>query len=48
MKEKKEIKVRVTFSEGWEERFAKAAYELYLSVKTGKSSKSEPWEPQTL
>ena len=36
MKKKREIEVVVTFSEGWEERFAKAAYELYLQIEKSK------------
>lgn len=48
MKKEKEIIVHINFTEGWEERFAKAAYELYLSVE-GKSSNSiKSLEPQSL
>jgi len=30
---KKEIEVKVNFTEGWEERVAKAAYDLYLRLE---------------
>jgi hypothetical protein len=33
MKKKREIKVRVEFTEGWEERFARASYDLYLRLE---------------
>lgn len=33
MKKKREIKVIVKFTEGWEERVAKAAYNLYLRLE---------------
>lgn len=32
-KQKRKINVIVTFSEGWQERFTKAAYELWLKCK---------------
>lgn len=31
-KNKKEIKVRLILTEGWEERFAKATYDFYMRV----------------
>jgi hypothetical protein len=37
MKRKREIEVEVVFSDGWQERFTKAAYELYLDVQSEKS-----------
>lgn len=38
MKKEQEIKVVVKLTEGWEERFAKAAYDLYLRVEPKKFS----------
>ncbi len=32
-KPKKEIKVVITYTEGWEERLAQAAYNLYLRIE---------------
>ena len=32
-KEKKKIEIVATFSDGWQERFTIAAYELYLRAK---------------
>lgn len=37
MKKEIEPKVTVVFTDGWEERFMKATYELYLKVKADKS-----------
>jgi len=36
MAKKKEIEIIVTFSEGWQERFTRAAYDLYLEIETEK------------
>ena len=33
-RQSQKINVVVTFSEGWQERFTKAAYELWLSCKS--------------
>jgi len=33
MKQKRKINVVVKFSEGWQERFTKAAFELWLKCK---------------
>lgn len=33
MRAKREIEVVINFTEGWEERVAKAAYNLYLSLE---------------
>jgi len=41
MKKEREINVVVNFTEGWEERFAKAAYDLYLMVEARKSAQNE-------
>jgi hypothetical protein len=38
-KEKQKIEVEVKFTEGWQERFTKAAYELYLEVEDEKHKK---------
>lgn len=35
-KEKQKISVITTFTDGWEDRFAKAAYELYLDIEKRK------------
>lgn len=32
-KNKQEIKVRLILTDGWEERFSKASYSLYLRVE---------------
>ncbi|MGB8452774.1 MAG: hypothetical protein WCD89_10605 [Anaerocolumna sp.] len=37
MKKPKEMNVKVTFTEGWEERFAQAAYNLYTRVENKKT-----------
>jgi len=36
VKQKPKIEVVVTFTEGWQERFTKAAYELYLELEVEK------------
>jgi hypothetical protein len=33
--EAREIKVEVKFTDGWEDRVAKAAYSLYLRIEKG-------------
>lgn len=33
MKKKQEIEVVINYTEGWEERIAKAAYNLYLRLE---------------
>jgi len=37
-KKERKIEIKVTFTEGWEERFAKAAYDLYLRIETRKEA----------
>lgn len=41
-KQKRKINVIVTFSEGWQERFTKAAYELWLKCKQDELRRKEP------
>jgi hypothetical protein len=36
MKKKRDIKVNITFTDGWQDRFTKASYELYLRLEDEK------------
>ena len=38
VEKEKEIEVVINFTEGWEERVARAAYNLYLRVEAKKSA----------
>lgn len=40
-KDKRKIEVVVTFSKGWQERFTKAAYELYQEIEEEKRNKDD-------
>jgi hypothetical protein len=41
MGKKKDIQVEVVFTEGWQERFTKAAYELYQEIEEEKQIKED-------
>ena len=40
-KEKPKPRLKVTYTEGWEERFAAAAYKLYIAVEKRKAEGKE-------